>query len=122
MIIEVDMSLKIEEQLGKKQGDDSIVYRATAYNPETKELSIFIEKIGDSRWCNYLDEGETYIFNCHDEKPIHEGTDSLELWELPTEQKKWVNESHITVGDLVLPQILIYFWHNDNKLSMEWDW
>ncbi len=122
------MSAKIEEQLGKTQGrEDWILYKATGYNPETKELNIYIEKIGDARWLNYLDEGKNYTFFRHNEDSDGEdykGPDPMELWELPTTQKKWTNEEHVSVPeyDLVLPQILIYFWHNDSRLSMEWDW
>jgi hypothetical protein len=118
---------KIEEQLGKTQGRDSwIVFRATGYNPETRELSIHVEKIGDKRWHGYLDEGVTYTLFRHDNssEPPYDGPDPMELWELPTKQKKWVEGEHVRIPeyDLVLPQILLYFWHNDNKLSMEWDW
>ena len=122
------MSEKITEQLGKKQGrDSSIVYRATGYNPETKELTIHVDEIGDPRWQRYLDEGVTYTFEIHpdsDKGPQFESSDPLELWELPTKQKKWVNESHVAIPEynMVLPQILLYFWHNDSRLSMEWSW
>lgn len=109
------MSQKITEQLGKTQGRDSwIVFRATGYNPETRELSIHIEKIGDPRWHNYLTEGITYTFKRHgdSDEPEYKSSDPLELWELPQGSE----------DELVLPQILLYFWHNDSRLSMEWDW
>jgi hypothetical protein len=118
--------MKITEQLGKTQGCDSwIVFRATGYNPETRELAIHIEKIGDPRWWNYLDEGMTYTFKHDDsDEPQYKEHDPLEMWKLPTNQKKWIEKEHIVIPeyDLVLPQILLYFWHNDSKLSMEWDW
>ncbi len=114
---------KIEGQLGKKQGaDDWIVYRATGYNPVTKELNVHVESIGDGRWHQYLDEGKTYTLECREDGP--DGVDPLTLWELPTKQKKWTEGEHLAIPeyDLVLPQILFYFWHNDGRLSVEWDW
>lgn len=116
------MSKMIEEQLGKKQGrEDWIVYRATGYNPLTKELTVYVHAIGDSRWHRYLDVDKTYTFECREDS---EGVDPLTLWELPTNQKKWVEDAHLAIPeyDLVLPQIFIYFWHKDSKLSIEWDW
>lgn len=116
----------IEQQLGKKQGkEDWIVYRATGYDPLTKELFIHIESIGDSRWYRYLDEGKTYTFKClEDDDDGKEHHDPMSLWELPTTQKKWAEGEHIAIPeyDLVLPQILIYFWHKDSRLSIEWDY
>lgn len=116
--------MKIEEQLGQTQGkNDWILYKATGYNPETKELNVYIESIGDARWHQYLDVGKNYTFEYHPNSNA-EGIDPMELWDLPTKQKKWVEREHVAIPeyDLVLPQILIYFWHNDSRLSMEWDW
>lgn len=116
------MALKIEEQLGRKQGK-GITFKATGYNPETKELHIFVEKIEDERWHRYLDEGKDYIFEHHPNSDDTE-PDPMEIWELPTNQKKWKEQDRIAIleYDLVFPQILLYFWHNDSRLSMEWDW
>jgi hypothetical protein len=107
------MASKIEEQLGRKQGKKNwIVFRATGYNPETKELYIHIEKITEPRWHQYLDEGKTYTFEHHS---FEGGVDPLEMWELPTKQKKWVEDA-VPEHDL---EVLLYFWQNDSKLSIE---
>jgi hypothetical protein len=77
-------------------------------------------------WHRYLDEGKTYTFLLHGngDAPDKVSPDPMELWHLPTSQKKWVNEEHIAIPeyDLVFPQILIYFWHNDSRLSLVREW
>jgi len=107
--------MKIEDKLGLRQGN-GITFRATGYNPTTKELTIHIEKIINPRWHKYLDEDKTYVLFYHESSDPDSKFDPLELWELPTNQKKWVEEAHITI-----PQVLLYFWHNDDRLDLDWD-
>jgi hypothetical protein len=113
---------KIESKLGLRQGK-GITFRATGYNPTTKELTIHVEEIINPRWHKYLDENKTYTLFYHENSSPDSKFDPLELWELPTNQKKWVNEEHVAIPeyDLVLPQVLLYFWHNDDKLDLDWD-
>lgn len=114
--------MKIEDKLNLRQGE-GLVFRATGYNPTTKELTIHVEKIINPRWHKYLDEDKTYVLEYHENSSVS-GPDPMELWELPTSQKKWVEEEHIAIPeyDLVFPQILLYFWHNDDRLCLNWSY
>jgi hypothetical protein len=116
----------IEDQVGKTHGSKNYIqFQVTGYNPLTKELHVYIEHIGDPHWHRYIDEGKNYILFRHgNSDDDFSNEDPMELWELSTDQKKWVEGDHIAIPeyDLVLPQILIYYWHKDDRLSMEWDW
>jgi hypothetical protein len=109
----------IEKLLDTKQGnDDYIVFTALSYDEEKRSLQVRIDQIGDDRWFRNttFKEGNTYEFQRHfnSNEPPFTNSDPMELWEhVRPEQKE---------GELILPQILLYFWHKDNRLSMELDW
>ena len=113
------MSLPIDNLLGKEQGsDDYLVFTALSFNPETKSLEVRVDRICDPRWLiqTHLEEGKTYIFERHgnsDEAPYN-SSDPMELWECLRPGQK--------ANETILPQILLYFWHKDNRLSIELDW
>lgn len=113
------MQLPIEKLLGISMGNDNyIVFVPISHNEDKKSLNIRIDRIIDERWIRYttFQEGEIYEFQRHfnSNEPPFQQQDPMELWEwLRPEQKE---------NETLLPQVLLYFWHKDNKLSMELDW
>lgn len=111
--------MTIEELIGIQQGKDNyITYTPLAYNPDDKSLRVRIDQIDDDRWFRYSPflENREYVFRRHfnSDDPPFSRTDPMELWEyIRPEQKE---------NEILLPQILLYFWHKDKKLSMELDW
>jgi hypothetical protein len=109
----------IDSLVGTKQGgEDYIVFTPMAFEPEKKSLEVRIDHIGDARWLAYttFKEGETYIFRRHgnSDNTINTSVDPMELWEWHRPGQK--------EDETILPQVLLYFWHKDNRLSMELDW
>jgi hypothetical protein len=108
----------ITNLIGVPQVERDILYTALAFNPEDRSLRVRIDQIEDDRWFRLSPflEGREYTFQRHfnSDDPPFTGSDPMELWEyVRPEQKE---------GELILPQILLYYWHKDGKLSMELDW
>ena len=109
----------IEDLIGVQQGKENYILFALLAHNEDKSLQIRIDAIGDNRWRQYTEfaVGEIYNFKRHfnsNEPPFDKRSDPMELWEyLRPGQKE---------NETILPQILLYFWHNDEKLDMELDW
>lgn len=109
----------ITDLIGVPQGDSSyIAFTAITYNPEDKSLRVRIDGIFDARWDRNttFQAGQEYTFKRHfnSNEPPFTGSDPMELWE------------HMRPGqkedETILPQILLYYWHKDKRLSMELDW
>lgn len=109
----------IEDLLNSQQGhNDYIEFTPLSYDSKMKSLQVRIDYIGDGRWNahTHFENGEIYEFKRHhnsNEEPF-DNIDPMELWEAMRPNQK--------DDELILPQILLYFWHNDNRLSMELDW
>ena len=102
-----------------KQGTpDYIEFEVQAFFPDSKELLVLIESIGDRRWEAYtpFKPGHAYFFKRHwnsNNEPF-DGPDPMELWEYMRPGQK--------ENETILPQVLLYYWHKDKKLDMELDW
>ena len=105
----------IEELLGLPQKQDDIVFTVIDCDFK-KNLKVRIDSMSYDRWKCYFEEGNVYNFIRHSSSDDSSKwqNDPMELWDY---QRMGQQEF-----ETILPQILVYYWHNDKKLSMELDW
>ncbi len=111
-------TITINDFIGVTCGeDDWLRFTVTAYNETDRSLMVRIDAMGNDGWKRHTRwrDGKEYRFVRHfnsDEAPF-DRYDPMELWE-------WLRPGQ-KEHETILPQILLYFWHDQQLLSMEWD-